>query len=447
MDVIKAEDAQPILPTLPKTILPAITELTKYLGIPREVLGSDEEIEYAWHDLPRELRNIPPGTEGALIARMCVAVSTGLFDSAVNYIWNASILQLRNKVRTFGLPVVAQISQSDFEEKHLVELQDSQLLDLCHRLNILNDEGFFFLDQCRDIRNNFSAAHPTLGKINDREFIAFLNRCIKYALADSSSPKGVNIGELIAALKGARFSDGQRYVWIERLMSTHEAQRQLLIEMVHGIYCDPNSPETARQNSVDLCDAIKDNFTSSLKSNLINSHSGYLAKGDGARYTASLQFFEHLGLLGILSEAERHSIISKAVERLWITHQGFNNFYNEPPFAERLLELSRAGEIPETIQEEFVQAVVGCYIGNGYGVCRAAESTYKTMIQEFSPRETGLLIQLSGKEESVIHRRIRFSQDCKSRYIQALHLIDPSGLQPATKAQYARVLRVLTGGG
>ncbi|KST66217.1 hypothetical protein BC008_24915 [Mastigocoleus testarum BC008] len=46
---------------------------------------------------------------------MCVAVSVGLFDSAINYTWNASILKLREKVKNFGLPIVAQILQKDFE--------------------------------------------------------------------------------------------------------------------------------------------------------------------------------------------------------------------------------------------------------------------------------------------------------------------------------------------
>lgn len=76
---------------------------------------------------------------------MCVAVSTGLFDGAMNYAWNAAILQLRTKVRNFGLPIVAQILQSDFEEKHLLELQDSRLLELALKLNLVNEDGFFFL--------------------------------------------------------------------------------------------------------------------------------------------------------------------------------------------------------------------------------------------------------------------------------------------------------------
>ena len=220
---------EPALPALPATILPAIEELTRSLGIPRSALASSEEIEYAWRDLPRELREIPEALRGELVARMCVAVSTGLFDGAMNYIWNAAILHLRDKIRVFGLPIVAQIRQKDFEEKHLLELQDSRLLELCLKLNIIDEDGYFFLDQCRDVRNNFSAAHPTLGKVNDREFTTFLNRCVRYALADSASPRGVDIGSFISAVKGLRFNNNQCTIWVQRLTETHDAQRQMLV--------------------------------------------------------------------------------------------------------------------------------------------------------------------------------------------------------------------------
>lgn len=250
-DIVVKEDVN--LPALPNTVLPAIDELTTALGIPRSVLASQEEIEYAWKDLPRELREIPADLRGELVARMCVAVSTGLFDGAMNYIWNAAILQLRQKIRNFGLAVVAQIQQSDFEEKHLLELQDSKLLDLCLKLNIIDEDGFFFLDQCRDVRNNFSAAHPTMGTVNDREFTTFLNRCVRYALADSSSPRGVDIGAYISAIKGPRFNDHQCQIWIQRLIATHDAQRQMLVNMVHGVYCDPATAEPARLNALDIC--------------------------------------------------------------------------------------------------------------------------------------------------------------------------------------------------
>lgn len=429
---------EPVLPALPTTVLPSITALTTALGIPRTVLASEEEIQYAWRDLPRELREIPVELRGELVARMCVAVSTGLFDGAMNYAWNAAILQLRTKVRNFGLPIVAQILQSDFEEKQLLELQDSRLLELCLKLNLVNEDGFFFLDQCRDVRNNFSAAHPTLGNVNDREFTTFLNRCVRYALADASSPKGVDIGAFISAIKGPRFNANQSGIWVQRLGETHDAQRQMLVGMVHGIYCDPNTSEPSRLNSLDICDALKSTFSSALRSDLVNKHSEYAAKGDEPRHTASLQFFEKLGLLTLLNESEQHAVFYRAAERLWNVHNGMNNFYNEPPFAERLLELSRQGAVPETVQEQFVQIVLCCYVGNGYGVSWAAVPSYEQIIKSFSPREIATMIRVAAAPESSLGRRVHNVSSCRQRLKSALALIDPASVPSGVKADYEK---------
>lgn len=429
------------LPALPNTVLPAINELTAALGIPRDVLASQEEIEYAWRDLPRELREIPADLRGELVARMCVAVSTGLFDGAMNYIWNAAILQLRQKIRNFGLAVVAQIQQSDFEERHLVELQDSRLLDLCLKLNIIDEDGFFFLDQCRDVRNNFSAAHPTMGTVNDREFTTFLNRCVRYALADSSSPKGVDIGAYISAVKGLRFNDHQCQIWIQRLTETHDAQRHMLVNMVHGVYCDPATAEPARLNALDICGGLSGNFTAAIKSDLINSHSDYVAKGFEDKHTASLQFFEKLGLLGLLNESEQHVVFSRAIDRLWNAHNGMNNFYNEPPFAERLLEVSQQGAIPETIQDHFVQTVVSCRIGNGYGISNAAVSYYNDIIRGFSPREVATLIRSAIARNTTIGRRVSNNGSCRRNLKAVLELIDAASIPNGVKADYDRLLK------
>jgi len=436
MSAMIPNPGEPVLPALPATVLPAISALTTSLGIPRTVLASDEEIAYAWRDLPRELREIPVELRDALIARMCVAVSTGLFDGAINYAWNAAIIQLRSKVRNFGLPIVAQILQADFEEKHLLELQDSRLLDLCLKLNLITEDGFFFLDQCRDVRNNYSAAHPTIGSVNDREFVTFLNRCVRYALADTASPRGVDIGAFIAAVKGARFTANQFGVWIQRLNETHDAQRQLLVGMIHGIYCDPNASEQARLNSLDICEGLKASFNAATRSDLVNKHSEYAAKGDEPRHTASVQFFEKLGLLALLNESEQHAVFFRATERLWNAHNGMNNFYNEPPFAERLYEISQQGAVPETVQEHFVQSILCCYVGNGYGVSWAAAATYEKLIQSFSPREVATTIRLASSNQTILGRRIASLASCRQRFKAALQLIDAASVPSGVKAGY-----------
>ena len=432
------------LPALPDQMFSEIALITSGLRVPRDVLAPDNEIGSAWRELPRELQNMPPNLRGDQVARMCVAVAVGLFDGAINYIWNVTILHLRQRIRDFGLPVVSHILQQRFEENDLGDLQDSSLIDLCLKLNLITEDGFFFLGQCRETRNNFSAAHPAIGKINDREFIVFLNRCIRYALSDESSPVGVDVDNFISAIKGQRFTDSQRDTWVARLDATHDPQRQLLFGTLHGIYCDPASAEPARLNALDICIAYHLKLSSATKSDLIDRHSDYLAKGHEKRHHASQDFFERLGLLALLAESERHSVISMAVSRLWNIHLAMDNFYNEPPFAERLMNLSDQEPIPDTIQEKFVLTVVGCYIGNGYGVSHAALPYYEAMIRSFSPKEISVLIS-ANRDKSTVADRIRSSPSCRTNFLQALQLIDVDSLPASLKSDYDRLVKQLIG--
>jgi hypothetical protein len=428
------------LAPLPQNILPSVSQFITALGIPREVLASDEDIEYAWRDLPRELRSIPSiNLHGELIIKMCVAVSVGLFDSAINYAWNAAILQLKEKIRNFGLPIVAQILQKDFDEKHLLDLQDSQLLELCLKLNLATEDGYFLLDQCRNTRNNFSAAHPTIGQLNDREFIIFLNRCVTYALAESTSPRGIDISSFISAVKTSRFVEGQCSLWLERIDATHDAQRDLLFSMIHGIFCDRTTVETVRLNIIELSLPYSEKFTSSIRSKLINQHESYRSKGDTYRVNVSQQFFEKIGLFNLLDNSEKHTIISKAVSQLWNVHQGWNNFYNEPPFAERLAELSKQDSLPTSIQEEFVEKVVGCYIGNEHGVSEMAKPFYEDMIRKFSPKEIQHMVEIPRKSSSIVAHRINM-KSCRIRFIQALKLIDVSSVPDTVIVRYESLI-------
>jgi hypothetical protein len=69
-------------------------------------------------DYPRLLSRIPAEHRSETLAR--IAVATGLFDSAINYAWNAAVIELRSKVRRFGLSVVPQIIGEPFDEAALL---------------------------------------------------------------------------------------------------------------------------------------------------------------------------------------------------------------------------------------------------------------------------------------------------------------------------------------
>jgi hypothetical protein len=425
------------LPAVVGSTLPVLDQLTDALGVPRDILASGQEIQTAWSNLPGVMNKVPPALRTEGLARMCVAVAVGLFDSAINYIWNTSVIELREKVKRFGLPVVEQLlSKSNFDEQALLDLKDSDLLSLCLKLNLVTEDGYFFLDQCRDIRNNFSAAHPVVGKVDDHEFIAFTNRCAKYALGDEHNPVGVDISTFMTAVKGTRFSEEQKSQWVQRIKRTHEAQQYLLFGTLHGIYSDPASVELSRVNALMIAAEFAPHFTPKAKSDLINRHHDYIAKGDEKRHKASQQFFERLGMLALLGEHEFHSLLSNASKRLLGVHQAVDNFYNEPPFAERLLQLTQQGAIPDTAKEELVAVVVTCATGSPYGVSNAAVPHYHNIIQGFSPNEVEIMLGLPA-QNLIVSGRLRSHGSCRSRFKELVGLIDPSSVPTKSASAYA----------
>ena len=345
--VVPATASNVALPAVSEVTGDMLTQITGALGVPRDVVAQDDQIGHAWSQLPRLVRRIPPHLRDERIVRACIAVATGLFDAAINYIWNAAILALREKVRDFGLHVIPQIlDDRSFDEASLVDLKDADLLELCHKLNLITGQAYHFLDQCRATRNSYSVAHPSDGTVDEDEVVYFISQCQKYALSNVQHARGVDTKALLGSLSAAKFSANQLNEWETRVRGTFDAQRHLIFGMLHGVYCDPDAGEVARVNALELCKRVQDELTPSAQSVLLDRHQDYRAKGDEKRHRASQQFFQRVGLMALLSEAEVHRLITSASKDLLRVHNGFSNFYNEPPFADRLVQLTRDVGVP-----------------------------------------------------------------------------------------------------
>lgn len=414
----------------------SLDQVTRSLGVSRTVLASDHDIKNVWNQLPTLLNQIPIELRKEEHARLCVAVSVGLFDAAINYAWNSAVVELRNRVDRFGFTAVEQLTKQSLDVSKLRDLKDAELLDLCLRLNLISEDASFFLSQCRDMRNNFSSAHPPLGSIDGPEVVVFFNRCIKYAFQSTVNPTGVDTAVLLNLLKRDRFTDDQLQEWCARISNTHDAQRQLIYPMLHGVYCDPDSSEVLRQNSLAICLNAMDVMSERVKSEFINRHSEYQSKGDDMRTRASQDFFQKLGLIGLLDDAQRHVLFSKASSRLLAVHTEMNNFFNEPAFAERLLELSQQAAPPASCRGEFVYSVVTCAIGNEYGVSNAAMPTYRKLIANFSPQEVDLMLGVP-ESDSLVGRRVKNVKRCREAFVFLLKsCVNPATVQTKSKVLY-----------
>ena len=436
--VVPATASNVALPAVSEVTGDMLTQITGALGVPRDVVAQDDQIGHAWSQLPRLVRRIPPHLRDERIVRACIAVATGLFDAAINYIWNAAILALREKVRDFGLHVIPQIlDDRSFDEASLVDLKDADLLELCHKLNLITGQAYHFLDQCRATRNSYSVAHPSDGTVDEDEVVYFISQCQKYALSNVQHARGVDTKALLGSLSAAKFSADQLNEWETRIRGTFDAQRQLIFGMLHGVYCDPDAGEVARVNALELCKRVQDELTPSAQSVLLDRHQDYRAKGDEKRHRASQQFFQHVGLMALLSEAEVHRLITSASRDLLRVHNGFSNFYNEPPFADRLVRLTRDIGVPRSAQPAFVEAVITCAVGNPYGVSNGAVPSYRSLVSSFSPREISLMLDLP-RSQKLVASRMKHHAGCKANYRALVGLLDRSSVPTNSRAAYRR---------
>ena len=436
--VVPAAASNVTLPTVSEVTGDMLTQITGALGVPRDVVARDDQIGHAWSQLPRLVRRIPPHLRDERIVRACIAVATGLFDAAINYIWNAAVLALREKVRDFGLHVIPQIlDDRSFDEASLVDLKDADLLELCHKLNLITGQAYHFLDQCRATRNSYSVAHPSDGTVDEDEVVYFISQCQKYALSNVQHARGVDTKALLGSLSAAKFSADQLNEWETRVRGTFDAQRQLIFGMLHGVYCDPDAGEVARVNALELCKRVQDELTPSAQSVLLDRHQDYRAKGDEKRHRASQQFFQRVGLMALLSEAEVHRLITSASKDLLRVHNGWSNFYNEPPFADRLVQLTRDIGVPQSAQPAFVEAVITCAVGNPYGVSDGAVPSYRSLVSSFSPREISLMLDLP-RSQKLVASRMKHHAGCKANYRALVGLLDRSSVPTNSRAAYRR---------
>jgi len=169
---------------------PIITSLTTSLGIHRDVLASERDIQQVWATLKNSLEDVKLEYRHELLARMVVSIRVGLFSSAVNDMWNTAILALRQKVKSFGYSEASKFLKKEINEKILNQMFDKDLVDICVKLGFLNNDAYYFINNCRELRNNYSSAHPSSAMLDGMELNYFIHQCIKHILGNSVQIEG-----------------------------------------------------------------------------------------------------------------------------------------------------------------------------------------------------------------------------------------------------------------
>lgn len=79
-------------------------------------------------------------------------------------------------------------------------------------------------------------------------------------------------------------------------------------------------------------------------------------------------------------------------------------------------------------------------VGNEYGVSTAAIKYYKRMIENFSSREIGYMINLL-KSNTLFSYKVMNYPKCRNRFAEALKLVDKESMSPKQLSDYNILLK------
>ena len=377
------------------------------LGLPsKNVLVVPAERRRVILNLPDAIELIGPGerTNANYISKFVAAVAAGLFDAALNFLWNETVANLRLKVARFDLDYFydSVITDPDRRKKvqtaeDLTDLDDWELIRGCHLTGVLSEIGFRHLDYVRGMRNWASAAHPNQNELTGLQLVAWLETCVKEVIAKEPEGPVIHVKTLLHNVRTKVLTAADCKPIISNIEMLPPDLAVSLIRTLFGMYTDPKMAATAKNNIKLLSPAVWKQAPEAARYEVGLKYQTFASNADIPRRDAAKEFLDGVGGLSYLPPTQFAVELDEQVRNLYHAHLGWDNFYNEPPYARTLVRYVPAtGVIPDSARSIYVKTVMMARIGKGSGIARSALPYYEELLNRFQDseiREVPLLLR------------------------------------------------------
>ena len=373
-----------------------LSEFLNYLKLPSDrILVDYDERRKVIVNVPDIVKNIDETVRinSYYISKFIAASGAGLFDAALNYIWDETITSLKNKIELFDLEYFKSTLEEDKKKKienidDLKKIDDNDVVIGCREIGILSPIGFKHIDYIRNMRNWVSAAHPNQVELTGLNVCDWLDICIREVIGKEPSHSAIQTQQLLNNIRKNVYTKDDVIPIQQALKTTPQEFIISLHNALFGMFCDPAGKVEIKNNVRLIAKELWQLLPERQKKETGLKYAKWAVNGDIPRKTAAHEFLETVNGLSYLSEDVLSVELAEALHLLYDTHKGWNNFYNEPPFAKLIKKyIPQNGLIPETIRHEYVKVIFLCRIGNGYGVSTLAEPIYDELIGKFTDKE------------------------------------------------------------
>ena len=115
--------------------------------------------------------------EAKYISKFIAASAAGLFDAALNYLWDETVFQLRRRIANYDVEYFYDVAVKSEKRKKLSgeedldKVDDSELILGAKEIDMISDVGYQHLAYIKYMRNWASAAHPNQTEVTGLQLI------------------------------------------------------------------------------------------------------------------------------------------------------------------------------------------------------------------------------------------------------------------------------------
>ena len=406
-------------------------------GLPSQQIFVDlDERAIVFANAPNVIKKLSADLKNnsVYLSKMLAACAAGLFDAALNYLWDETILQLRKRVAQYDLDffydnTVGGDKRNKYNtEEDLENLQDCDLIRGAREIELISDVGHVHLEYIGRMRNWVSAAHPNQYELTGLKILSWFETCYKEVLSLPLPPSSISIKQFLANLRRRQLPQDSAKENRHLFSTLSKKQFDRIASALFGIYTREDSEEFARNNVrmfwpifwAGTSEGTKKEIGLKLAYFSVNQH---LSQKQRAR-----ELLDQVDGQKYIPDEIRATEIDQAIEYLTQAHNGMNNFYTEPGFARDLNNIiGKPPKVPTLSAEKYVTCLLNVYLTNGNGVCWSAEPIYVDLISSFSLNEATLALTILLSEH--FSGKYQFSL-CETKFRELIDLITKKTTNP-----------------
>lgn len=375
--------------------------------------------------------------EAVYVSKFFAAVAAGLFDAALNYLWDETIVHLRKRVETYDLEYFYDIATSADKRKDLKtiedisKLTDDELLRGSLTIELISEAGYRNMDLVRYMRNNASAAHPNQMNITGIKLISMAEDCLREVISMPIPPAAIAVQKLLENIKNTAMNAGDAQDVSVHFSTMGPVRTQRLVEGLFGIFYKRETSESVRQNIRLLAPTLWPYVDENTRKDFGLKHAYFSANNHIEEKHFAKEFLAVVGGLQYITDQHRALEVATILEELKNAHEGLNNFYNEVLPARRLkLIIGDAPSVPAGIQNKYISTLIDVFLTNGFGVARSSNHIYLELINGFTPKQAVYAVSLVFDEGISSKLQIKL---CAEKYFEMIKIVEPKISTQAAK--------------